>query len=241
MGTGAGIAGSLSAANRVGSRTRLRASATLSADELDSWGATLTGGISFRPGTRWEVTLDPRISRSTNRRQYVTTLDNGRASTYDHRYIFAAVDRSELSTRIRVNYAITPELTLETYAEPFAASGRFYDFGELSAPRSSALRLYGTDGTDISVPDASGARSVTADGTTFTLSNRDFNALSFRSNVVLRWEWRPGSTLFLVWQQDRAASQSFGDRVDVGDVWDSLGSAGSHFFALKLNYWLPLQ
>ena len=82
---------------------------------------------------------------------------------------------------------------------------------------------------------------MTADGQSFTLSNQDFNARSFRSNMVLRWEWRPGSTLFVVWQQDRSARLPNGEHVALGDVWDSLSQAGSNFFAIKLNYWLPIQ
>jgi hypothetical protein len=241
MGQGAGVTGGFSVSNRAGSRTRLRASGNLLRDEQESWSASVTAGISFRPGTQWEVTIDPRIARSSNTRQYITTLDNGRPVTYDHRYIFGTVDRSELSARIRVNYAITPDLTLETYAEPFASSGRFFDFGELLAPRSEQLRLYGTDGTAISAPDADGDRTVTADGQTFTLQNLDFNARSFRSNLVLRWEWRPGSTLFAVWQQDRSARLPNGEHVRLDDVWNSLSQSGSNFFALKVNYWLPIQ
>jgi hypothetical protein len=242
MGTGSQWAGQLSISNRSGSRTRLRGSVSMSSDELDSWGTTATAGISFRPGAQWEVTIDPRVSRSANTRQYISThTGTGRAETYNNRYIFATVDRSELSARFRINYAITPDLTLETYAEPFAASGRFFDFGELSAARSKYLRLYGTDGTTITDPDTNGRRTVTADGRSFTLSNQDFNARSFRSNMVLRWEWRPGSTLFVVWQQDRAARLANGNHVRPGDVWDSLSQSGSNFFAVKLNYWLPIQ
>jgi hypothetical protein len=242
MGMGSQWAGQLSVSNRSGSRTRLRGSLNMSNDELDSWGVTATAGISFRPGAQWEVTIDPRVSRSANTRQYITTqTGTGRAETYHNRYIFATVDRSELSARFRINYAITPDLTLETYAEPFAASGRFYDFGELSAARSKHLRLYGTDGTSITEQDTNGRRTVTADGHSFTLSNQDFNARSFRSNMVLRWEWRPGSTLFVVWQQDRAARLPTGNHVRFGDVWDSLSQTGSNFFAVKLNYWLPIR
>ena len=241
MGTGENFAGGLSLANRAGSRTRLRASVNVARDALDTWSASATAGISFRPGTQWEVTIDPRVARSANTRQYITTLDNGRAETFHQRYVFATADRSEISARLRVNYAITPDLTLETYAEPFAASGHFFDYGELSAPRSAQLRRYGTNGTSISAPAADGTRTVSADGTSFTLENLDFNARSFRSNVVLRWEWRPGSTLFVVWQQDRAAQLPTGRHVDLADVWDSLSQSGSHFFALKLNYWLPIQ
>ncbi len=242
MGLGEGFSTGFSTSNRAGSRTRLRASGNASRDRQNSWNATATAGISFRPGTQWEVTIDPRIARSANTRQYIATMGGvGRAETYNNRYVFATVDRSELSARFRVNYAITPELTLETYAEPFAASGRFYDFGEMATPRSEQLRLYGTDGTTISQPDANGRRTVVADGQTFVLSNQDFNARSFRSNMVLRWEWRPGSTLFAVWQQDRAARLASGEHVQISDVWNSLSQTGSNFFAIKMNYWLPIR
>jgi hypothetical protein len=241
MGTALGYSTGLNLSNRAGSRTRYRASLSGSRDDFDSWGATATAGISFRPGTQWEVTIDPRVSRSANRRQYIATRSGGRPETFNNRYIFATVDRSELSARFRVNYAITPDLTLETYAEPFAASGRFFDFGELRAARSDQLLVYGTDGTTITTPDANGRRTVTAHGSSFTLNNQDFNARSFRSNLVLRWEWRPGSTLFLVWQQDRSARLPSGEHVRLGDVWDSLSQTGSNFFAIKLNYWLPIQ
>lgn len=241
MGTGYGYSGGLSTSNRAGSRTRLRGSLNLSKDELESWSTSATAGISFRPGTQWEVTIDPRVSRSANTRQYITTRSGGRAETFGSSYVFATVDRSEIAARFRVNYAITPDLTLETYAEPFASSGRFYDFGELSAPRSKELRLYGTEGTSISQPNESGARTITADGRSFSLSNQDFNARSFRSNMVLRWEWRPGSTLFVVWQQDRAARLATGEHVGLGDVWESISETGSNYFAIKMNYWLPIR
>ena len=84
-------------------------------------------------------------------------------------------------------------MNLDVYAEPFAASGHYYDYGELLAPRSRERLKYGTSGTTL-VVNEDGSQTVTADGSTFTLPNRDFNSLSFRSNVVLRWEWRPGST-----------------------------------------------
>ena len=73
-------------------------------------------------------------------------------------------------------------MTLDVYAEPFAASGAYGPTRELVAPRSSELRPFDVPGI------------------------RDFNTKSFRSNVVLRWEWKPGSTLFVVWQQNRAAT-----------------------------------
>jgi hypothetical protein len=201
----------------------------------------VSGGVSYRPGAQWEISVDPRFRKNANARQYITTVDGGRAETFGRRYVFATIDQSELAARMRVNYAITPDLTLETYLEPFASSGRFHDFGELPAPGSYELRYYGTDGTTISTPDAEGRREVTDGASSFTISNSDFNVRSFRSNMVVRWEWRPGSTLFLVWQQNRSESEASGGHVRPRAVWDALSARGSNFFAVKMNYWLPVR
>jgi hypothetical protein len=123
------------------------------------------------------------------------------------------------------------------YLEPFAASGRYYDFGELLAARSRFLRTYGTDGTAVEALD-DGSRVITDGADTFTIQNRDFNVRSFRSNVVLRWEWRPGSTLYMVWQQDRADSRPSGSHVSLGDMFGSLKAPGTNFFAVKASFWL---
>ena len=72
----------------------------------------------------------------------------------------------------------------------------------------------------------------------FVLRNRDFNVTSFRSNLVLRWEWRPGSTLYLVWQQDRAAEERAASRASIGDMFSSLGTRGDNFLAVKASFWL---
>jgi hypothetical protein len=103
------------------------------------------------------------------------------------------------------------------------------------------LRIYGTDGTTISAPDGQGRRRVTDGSTQFNLSNLDFNVRSFRSNVVLRWEWRAGSTLYAVWQQNRGSRDPVGDAIRAGDVFDGLRAPGDNFFALKMNYWLPVR
>ena len=71
----------------------------------------------------------------------------------------------------------------------------------------------------------------------FELDNEDFNVQSFRSNLVLRWEWRPGSTLFVVWAQDRSARTDSGRPTSVGQMFRSLGVTGDNFFAVKTSFW----
>jgi hypothetical protein len=227
--------------SRGGARTSWSLSAVVSEGGDGSNSLDVSGTLVVRPGPRLEVTVNPSYSDGVNARQYVTTRSGGSAATFGSRYIFAQVDQREVSMRFRANYALTPNLTLETYAEPFAASGRYSAFGELGARLEKDLRTYGTSGTTISAPDSTGVRAVTDGAARFTIGNNDFNVRSFRSNAVMRWEWRPGCTLFVVWQQDRSAQRTRGRAVTPGALWDALKADGTQVLALKASYWLPMS
>jgi hypothetical protein len=141
-----------------------------------------------------------------------------------------------------LNYAFTPDLTLELYAEPFAASGHYHRFGELWQAGENGLRYYGEDGgTTLSYDDSTRTYTVGDGADTLQIDNPDFNILSFRSNLVLRWEWLRGSTLFLVWQQDRSGFEPVGHHVRPGRLFDAITSTGNNFFALKISYWIPVS
>jgi hypothetical protein len=181
--------------------------------------------------------------RAISSRQYVATFGGGGPATYGSRYVFSWIDQSTFLMQLRANYTLGPELTLELYGEPFAASGKYHGFGDLTAARSFVLNEYSADtaaahsfirwGTDsITFKDPAGR---------VTVSNPDFNLLSFRSNAVLRWEWRPGSTLYLVWAQDRSGFNPSGKLVGFGDLFDSFGARGDNFLAVKISYWIPVQ
>jgi len=195
------------------------------------------GGFEAQPGPRWQISVSPQYEREIDTQQYVTAIGGGGLATYGSRYVFAHIDRSTYSTEVRWNFTFKPDLTLDLYGEPFAASGRYAHIGELVAARTRSIRRYGTDGTTLTtLPE--GAHRVTDGPATFTLRHRDFNVLSFRSNLVLRWEWRPGSTLYLVWQQDRSAEIFTPDRVSLNDLFESVGRRGDNFFAIKASFWL---
>jgi len=213
-------------------------------DSVVEYGRNEEGGLNFsagtewryRSGSRWGVSMNPQYLRLVDVRQYLTTLPGGPASTFGSRYVFGRVDRSTYSTQLRANYTFKPDMTLDLYAEPFAASGHYDSVGQLAAARSRFLRLYGTDGTTLSpLPD--GSVQVTDGASTFLLPKRDFNVLSFRSNLVLRWEWRPGSTLYLVWQQDRAADAFGAGRASISDMFSSLRARGDNYFVVKASFW----
>jgi hypothetical protein len=211
-------------------------------DEFGGWRSDWTAGVSLRPASQWQASIDPTYSRAVDARQYVATRSGGSATTFGQRYIFSFIERSTLSARFRLNYAFTPNFTVEAYAEPFAASGRFYDFGELPAPESRALRTYGASGTGTTITrDTSGESTVNDGGSTFTIPALDFQRLSFRSNLVLRWEWLPGSTAFLIWQQSRQDIGAAGQLIGPRDLWDATRATGDNFFVVKVSYWLGVN
>jgi hypothetical protein len=212
-------------------------------DELGGETYRLSGELSLRPSTRFQFSVTPNYVRWMLPRQYVTTFDSiGSSATYGSRYVFARIDQPTFLVQLRANYTIAPDLTLELYGEPFAAAGRYHGLGELAQARTFRLREYGTDGTTIA-RDGGGNYTITDNGgaDTLRIPNPDFNTLSLRSNVVLRWEWRPGSTLFLVWAQNRAADDQRGKLVGFRELWDSFGARGDNFLAVKISYWIPVH
>lgn len=220
--------------------TQWSVESTYSVDESGGFGKHAGAGWSCQPGGSWKISFTPRYDRSHNPQMFIDAIEGGPAATFGARYVFSRLDRSTLAAQVRLNHAFTPDLSLEIYAEPFAASGRFHDYGDLVAARTRTIRRYGTGGTTI-VRNEDGSRTVTDGATSFTLDDEDFNRLSFRSNVVLRWEWRRGSTFFFVWQQNREANEANGSLVSTGDLLDSFSADGENFVAAKISYWLPVD
>ncbi|MFA6232801.1 MAG: DUF5916 domain-containing protein [Bacteroidota bacterium] len=210
-------------------------------DALGSWDWSAGSSISLRTSGRLEFSVEPSFRRAVNVRQYVMTAGDGPAATFGRRYIFATIDQGTLSARFRVNFAFSPDLTLELYAEPFAASGAYSRFGELPAAESDKLRVFGEDAESVIRYDEGNASYVVIDQRgAFPIFNPDFNILSFRSNVVLRWEWVRGSTLFLVWQQNRSGYDIDGNLIGPRDLLRSIERTGDNFIALKISYWIPV-
>ncbi|MQA30888.1 MAG: hypothetical protein GEU82_13820 [Luteitalea sp.] len=201
------------------SQTRGDAEVLYGRDEDGGLLFRLNTGMTVQPGPRWQLSLSPSYQREVDTQQYVATLPGGGPATFGGRYIFGHVDRSTYSTQVRLNYTFKPDLNLDFYGEPFAASGIYDRYGELTAARTRLLRP---------VDPAS-------------IGSADFSVRSFRSNLVLRWEWRAGSTLYLVWQQNREIDEALRSRATVGDMFGSLSSPGDNFFAVKASFWFSPQ
>lgn len=195
--------------------------------------------ISGMLAGKWEFSLSPRYSYNQENRQYITQIERLDGRTYGKRYIFSEVNRSTWSIQTRLNYSFTPDLSLEMYIEPFVSDGEFKRFGELAEAKNNVLNYYGTGNTTIALSDNK-ETFIIQDGTErFELDNPDFRVLSFRSNLVIRYEWIAGSTFFLVWQQNRSEYDSYRAQVRPADLMQSIGIPGNHIFAVKISYWIP--
>lgn len=211
-------------------------------DEFGGYEAEVEFSLRLRPVPALELSLSPSYAVGRDTRQFLASRTDGSEVNYGGRYIFGTIDQRTISAQLRLNYAMSPDLTIEGYVEPFAANGSYSRFGELPSPRSRTLRRYGTDNTTIA-RNSDGSYTVTdaEQGVTFPLRNPDFHQVSLRGNLVLRWEWRPGSTLYLVWQQDRGEFQNARGNVVPGDLFRAFGKDGQQFVALKVSYWLGVS
>jgi hypothetical protein len=149
---------------------------------------------------------------------------------------------------VRVNATFSPSLTLELYAQPFIASGSYQDFREFLAPRTRKMAIYGQDNGSTIQPQIDPATNRTTaylidpDGpgasAPFTLSNPNFNFRSVRGTGVVRWEYRPGSTLFFVWSQQREGGDDAGDFDLRHDFRSIFADRPTNIFQIKATYWV---
>jgi hypothetical protein len=202
----------------------------------------------WKPASNVAVTFAPSYTLNRAVQQYVTTVDDATSSAfYGSRYLFSSLLQKTLSMDTRLAVTFTPTSTLELYAQPFIATGDYFDFKEFAAPRVRRKLVYGREaGTITPSRDAAGtitSYAVDPDGAgpaaTFTFDNPNFDARSLVGNVVYRWEYRPGSTLFLVWTQSRSDQLAYVGTLDFARDRGALFAAHpDNVFLVKVNYWL---
>jgi hypothetical protein len=173
----------------------------------------------------------------------VRAVDDPTATAfYGRRYVFGFIETTTLSLSTRVNWTFTPDLTLQLFAQPFIASGDYSSFREFAAPRTMDKLVYGEDMGSISYDEDALEYTVDPDGEgpaeAFAFQNPDFTRTALRGTAVLRWEYRPGSTLYFVWTQERAGDDPNGD-FNFGRARRNLfDQRPLNVFQIKATYWL---
>jgi len=197
--------------------------------------------LAVQPRAGVRFSFEPNLQKSHALAQYITTSSDPLATrTYDNRYVFATLDQTTLSLVTRADWTFTPKASLQIYLQPLVSAGDYRDFKELRAPRTFDFNVYGRDvGT---VNKTGGVYTIDPDGNPATtnsiqVDDPNFNFRSVRGNAVMRWEYRPGSALFFVWQQQRVGGESFGDFDFRRDFRGLLKQHPDNVFTIKATYY----
>jgi hypothetical protein len=201
------------------------------------------GRITLKPLSHIRMSLHPSYSKVSKVAQYVDYWEEPFAThTYGSRYVFAAMEQKTFSLGMRVNCTFSPRTSFQLYAQPLISVANYRDFKEFAKPDAYEFNPYGEGGSTIVYTDD--GYEVDPDGAgpaePFWFEDPDFNYKSLRLNAVFRWEYRPGSTLYLVWTQLRENEDDPG-RFDFSRDWRNLlGTKPENIFLVKVTYWLSL-
>jgi len=199
--------------------------------------------MSLKPSNYLRISLNPGFNQSFSELQYVTKSTFGT----DDRYIFANIDRKTISASLRVNLNLSPDLTLQYWGQPFVATGKYSDYKFITDPMAENYRdrfhVY-TPGQISSDPDNFYIDENEDNVTDYDFGKRDFNVQEFLSNLVVRWEYNPGSSLYIVWSQTRSGYNGSGNMDffnDLGDLFDAGDNKPHNVFLIKLSYRFGLR
>ena len=191
--------------------------------------------LNYQPTNALNISLAPEYSISKNQTQYVTQSDYNS----DTRYVLGSIDNHTLTASLRLDYTVNPNLSLQYYGQPFISRGRYRDFKYVTNPVAERLNerfqsydtnQIGANGNDFQVDEN---RDGIID---YSFENPDFSYVQFNSNLVLRWEYIPGSELFLVWSQGITSSILSSNGLFEGFESGILDQRPQNIFLLKATY-----
>jgi hypothetical protein len=194
-------------------------------------------GFTYQPINALTFSLSPNYNKNTSKTQYITGTYFGN----DPRYIMGELDQRTLSASVRLDFNINPNLTVQYYGQPFISRGRYKNLKRVTSPTADDFR----DRTSIFTPTQINFNSITdtyfvdenTDGTPdYTVSNPDFSFVQFRSNLVVRWEYIPGSEIFLVWSQGMTGNALASEDLFSGLDNQILSRRPENIFLLKATY-----
>ena len=226
---------------------RKRISGDLWFDGYNEWstvGKSWTVGtdLTLRAGARLRVAAGPSVSWGRDPWIFVAQPTDSLGAAH---YVFADIRQTSVSLTTRMSYAFTPKLTLDFYAQPFVAAGEYGGLKEVTDPRAKSFDdRFAHFGSALSLADGTYSVDRDGDGTPeFRFGQPDFNYKALRSNLVLRWEYRPGSTMFVVWSQGRENFEpngAFRFGRDFRRLFSSREAPSTNVLLIKFNYWFSL-
>ena len=175
-----------------------------------SWYVYAYPGVEWKPTAAFSMKVTPGYEQVHEDAQYVTSRSDASSPTYGRRYVFGTLDQRTASASFRINWTFTPRLSVQSYVQPFVSTANYHDFKYLAQPESYIFTPYAYTG------------------------NPNFTSRSLKGNAVLRWEYRPGSTIYLVWTQERSQYDTFSGPVDLDVAPDAVPE---NVFLVKATYY----
>ena len=202
-----------------------------------SRGGNINPSVAWQAKTNLKFNLGPGLALGRDDNQFVEEVIGPDGQP---RYVMARIDQFGASLRLRANYTLSPTVSFQLYAQPFFATGRYSDYKEVVDPRAGKYDDRYRTYTDAETRVADEQVNLDSDGdglADLTVGFPDFSFGQLRSTFVTRWEYRPGSSVFLIWSHNRTSfveQGRFGLGEDLGDLADE---PGEHVLLLKINYW----
>ncbi len=204
----------------------------------DEW--QVSAQARLRPSNRLSLSANASFESSIDDLQYVGTV----ASSAGTRWLLGRIDQETWSLTLRANLALSPDLTIQYYGSPFIATGRYSAFKRAADTLAKDYegRFHRLEAGELTyVPQGDRYEVVeSGGGAAYGFRNPDFSFQEFRSNLVARWEYKPGSSLYVVWSQGRTGdSERWNDAVGANwrDLWRS---RPDNVLLVKLSYWFSL-
>jgi hypothetical protein len=193
--------------------------------------------LGYRPLKNLKITLSPSYTINKDELQYV---DQPEYHGNQKDYVFARINQETLSASLRVNYNITPDLSIQYWGQPFISSGTYTEFKKITDSRANGYydRFHAFTDDEIRY-DAGNEMYKISDQSgneLYTFGKPDFNVKEFLSNMVVRWEYLPGSTIYLVWSQTRSQSTSMGNFEFNNNMTDLFDTKPYNVFLLKMSF-----
>ena len=218
-------------------------------NRLGGYGNSFGSNITYRPAPNATLTVGPSWNDSKSLLQYVRRVtDNTNTAFYGSRYVLAAINQKQLAFETRLSWTFSPTTSFELFAQPLLASGDYFDFKEFDAPRSGEFSVYGRDKgeiAEVAAPTPGDASTIQIDpdgngpAAQFQFANPDFNFRSLRGNAVFRWEFKPGSVMYVAWAHNRSASLAQGDFRFSRDFNGMFENIPDNVFLVKASFWIP--
>ncbi len=195
--------------------------------------------LTFRLGKHIHLTGQVSYAWNQDNQQYVATV-SPTEQTVKSRYIMGRMKQETYGLTMRLQVNVTPDISIQYYGAPFTSIARFDRFKQAADTRSRQREKRFSEFADSQISTQDGRYVVAQEGDSFSFPNPNFSFNEFRSNLVARWEYLPGSTLYLVWEHNRS-NQDDHYRSGWGSNLDRMfGLSATNTFMMKINYWFSL-